>query len=65
MNWMDTVIGLADLSREEFSTAREQLAQGDKAGCAEKIIAHFRTRTTPHYLFFRPGPAEKHGPAPD
>ena len=51
MNWMDTVIGLADLSREEFSTAREQLAQGDKAGCAEKIIAHFRTRTTPHYLF--------------
>ena len=51
MNWMDTLISLTDVSRPELARAKEKLDAGDKAGCAEAIMAHFRARQTPKYLF--------------
>ena len=51
MSWFDTIISLADLTHPALADARTLLERGDRAGCAERIIAHFRTRTSPVYLF--------------
>ena len=51
MNWMDALIGMTDLTRPELSRAKALLEAGDRAGCAEAIVRHFRTREAPVYLF--------------
>ena len=51
MNWMDTIINLTDFSVPDLADAKKKLDAGDKAGCAETIMDHFRTRQNPKYLF--------------
>ena len=51
MGWMDAIIELTDVSMPELAGAKALLDAGDRAGCAEEIIRHFRTRQAPRYLF--------------
>ena len=51
MNWMDTLINLTDFNVPDLADAKKKLDAGDKAGCAEAVMDHFRTRQTPKYLF--------------
>ena len=51
MQWAEKIISLTDMSRPEMAEAAALLEKGDREGCAGRIIAHFRTRQTPVYLF--------------
>ncbi len=51
MPWYETIIELTDFSHPALSAAKALLEKGDREGCAREVIAHFRTRTAPKYLF--------------
>ena len=51
MPWYDTLISLCDFSHPALKEAGALLEAGDREGCARRVIEHFRTRTSPAYLF--------------
>ncbi len=51
MLWYETINALADWTHPALAGAKAQLDQGDPEGSARAVIEHFRTRTTPRYLF--------------
>ncbi len=51
MSWEKEIIRLVNLDAPALSEARALLQRGDEAGCAEALLRHFRTRTSPRYLF--------------
>lgn len=51
MSWQDQVISLTNLNHPALAEARKLHEQGDADGCAQAILRHFSTRTSPRYLF--------------
>ena len=51
MDWMEKLLSLVDLCHPALAEAKARRDAGDLAGCADALVAHFRTRTAPRYLF--------------
>ncbi len=53
MNCIQTLIERIDLNNPALAAALERKEAGDPVGCVDALIEHFRTRTSPNYLFTR------------
>ncbi|MBR1686143.1 MAG: alginate lyase family protein [Clostridia bacterium] len=51
MPWYESLISLTDFTHPALAEAKALLDAGDREGSARKVIEHFRTRTSPAYLY--------------
>ncbi len=51
MSYVEMLLDRIDFEHPALSAAKEKKEQGDSAGALTEIIRHFRTRTSPAYLF--------------